>query len=220
MNSVRWLMGTTILAMVVGLNQIPSNAADDNKTNKDNGKSTTSSTEIPPSAFLGVMVEELHPAFASHLSGIGAKGQGLLVESVGTNSPAAKAGVKVHDILMTYDDQKLFSHDQLVKLVGSDKAGREISLGLIREGKTQTVKAQLGERTDGWNHHHGQYMGRPQDGRHGWSGGTRQGQRVSSEQAQSDTDDAVWNTFDSMTLKKLDKDRFPRLSRTPTEMES
>jgi hypothetical protein len=96
--------------------------------------------------YLGVMVEPVPPALTAHLPGLVSKEQGLIVTNVGGDSPAEKAGLKQHDILVTYDDQKLFSFEQLTKLVRGDKAGREVSLGVVRAGKLETVKATLAER--------------------------------------------------------------------------
>jgi serine protease Do len=152
-------------------------------------------------AFLGVAIDEVHPAIASHLPDIESDEQGVLVREVSEDSPAARSGIKKHDILKTYDDQKLFSPEQLLKLVRSDKPGREVTLGLIRKGKTETVKVKLGEHTitaaqqkledsaprslASWLRTWGQ-RGMP---------GSEAGR-------------PNWNSFDSMTLKKLDKDRF------------
>lgn len=152
-------------------------------------------------AFLGVAIDEVHPAIASHLPDVASDEQGVLVREVSENSPAAKSGIKKHDILKTYDDQKLFSPEQLLKLVRNDKPGREVTLGLIRKGKTETVKVKLGEHTvtaaqqqleetsprtvAPWLRMWGQ-RGKP-------------GSEVGRPN---------WNSFDSMTLKKLDKDRF------------
>jgi len=222
MNRNVWWAGATLLGMTLVITQIPCNGADDEKSKNDNGKTATSrengrSTSRDndrPSpndgqrwAFLGVMVEELHPAFGSHLPGSGVKGQGLMVEEVGPDSPAGKAGIKTHDILMKFDDQKLFTPEQFIKLIHSDKPGREVTFGLIREGKPQTVKVTLGERDPKWDPHqfahhpmhHGRQFG------WGWPG---HGQAIHDQQTQSDNDNPHWNSFDSLTLKKLDKDRF------------
>ena len=43
---------------------------------------------------------------------------------VDPGSPADKAGLKSHDILVRYDNQKLFSPQQLTKLVWADQPGR------------------------------------------------------------------------------------------------
>jgi len=215
MKSIRLWSGAAMLGLTLVINQYLS-GADDDKTNKNDGKTTASRDndrasskdsqpkDSQPRAFIGVWVEELHPAFGSHLPGSGVKGQGLMVEDVGNDTPAAKAGIKTHDILMTYDDQKLFTPEQFVKLIHSDKPGREVSLGLIREGKSQSMKVTLGEREAKWDAHHpGMH---PHHGPHfGWPGS---GQGNPGQQTQSDSDNPTWSTFDSLTLKKLDKDRF------------
>ena len=108
----------------------------------------------PPSAgkktvtrhpFLGVAVSSVHPALAANLKDVLSADQGLTVEAVADGSPAAKAGVKVYDILTAYDDQKLFSAEQLSKLVHSDRSGRAVTLEILRNGKLQKDQVTLGE---------------------------------------------------------------------------
>jgi len=178
---------------------------DSNKRQDDNDTKGRNGNNSAPTAFLGLMVEELHPAFATHLPGSAVRGQGLMVEDVGNDSPAGKAGIKAHDILMTYDDQKLFTPEQFVKLIHGDKPGREVSLGVIREGKSQTVKAQLGQRDAKWDHPNAQGHSphHPNFGP-GWPG-HGQGNQQSSH---STGDHPAWSSFDSLILKKLDKDRY------------
>ena len=101
-------------------------------------------------AYLGLSIGDLHPALASHLPNLQSEGQGVTVESVSPNSPGAKAGIREHDILLTYDDQKLFSREQLVKLISHDRPGREVSIRLIRQGKEEVAKITLGERPLNW----------------------------------------------------------------------
>ena len=48
--------------------------------------------------------------------GVLPKGQGVLVVQVTPDTPAAKAGLRPRDILVNYDDQKLYSPEQLIKL--------------------------------------------------------------------------------------------------------
>jgi hypothetical protein len=216
MRGTRWWTGTAVLALtVVGIHNLTLNA-DDDKAKKDNQTTTKQNNDKAtgvnntaagannpePIPFLGLMVEDLHPAFAKHLPGSGMKGQGLMVEDVGKDSPAGKAGIKSHDILMTYDDQKLFSHEQFVKLIHADKPGREVSLGIIREGKSQTVKVQLGQRDPNWDHHYGQSNWPHQ--RQFWPGNQQGIQQTSGH----DNDHPAWRSFDSLTLKKLDDNRF------------
>ena len=95
--------------------------------------------------YLGVAIEPVPPALAAHLPGLVSKDQGLLAAEVAGDSPAAKAGIKEYDILVNYDDQKLFSSEQLTKLVRGDKPGREVTLGIVRAGKLEKVKVTIGE---------------------------------------------------------------------------
>jgi len=217
MKGIRWWAGTAVVALTVLGIQILTLNADDDKTQKDNRAVTkqgndkdtgvndggTAAKNIQPMAFLGVMVEEVHPAFGSHLPGTGVKGQGLMVEDVGKDSPAGKAGIKSHDILMTYDDQKLFTPEQFVKLIHADKPGREVSFGIIREGKSQTVKVQLGQRDAKWDHHPYGHSNWPHQQQF-WHGPNQGPQRTNG----ADNEHPAWNSFDALTLKKLDNNRF------------
>ena len=66
--------------------------------------------------------------------------RGLVVLSVTQNSPAAKAGVEKHDILIFADDKELQDKknlEEIVKLAGEEK--QSFSLGLIRKGKEMTM---------------------------------------------------------------------------------
>src|SRR3569832_2342143 len=120
-----------VAATIVGLLQSVCLAKDDEKLGG------TDSTTTPPAqvkegrVYLGLMIEDLHPAIASHLPGIKSTGQGVLVQRVTANSPAARAGIKEHDVLLTYGDQKLFNHEQLLRLVAADQPGAEVELRLI-----------------------------------------------------------------------------------------
>jgi hypothetical protein len=74
--------------------------------------------------------------------------RGLLVLSVSDDSPAAKAGIKKHDILVFADDKELETKKDLEAVV--EIAGEEnqsFSLGLIREGKELTVEVSPIEKS-------------------------------------------------------------------------
>ncbi len=212
MSGTRYLSVPLLLAIALGSNPLLALAADSDKAANDSSKTSKSRTDESQSndeqhsAFVGVMVEELHPALMKHLPGAGQSGQGLLVESVAADSPAAQAGIKVHDILMTYDDQKLFSVEQFIKLIGSDQIGRELKLGLIREGKPQTVQMKLGERTvKGSESLITEEFGARRAAHPGWFRSLWGGQ---PHRAHLHHAGSAWTQFDSLTIKKLDKGRF------------
>jgi hypothetical protein len=72
---------------------------------------------------------------------------GLLVANVVPNSPAAKAGIKQHDILLRANDADLHEMEDLVNLVISEgeKHG-QITLEVLRKGGRETVYLKPEER--------------------------------------------------------------------------
>jgi len=73
------------------------------------------------------------------------RGTGLVVDYVRPDSPATKAGIKPHDILLRLDDQILVNPPQLAVLVRLHKPGDKVAVTLLREGKEEKVAAELGE---------------------------------------------------------------------------
>lgn len=95
---------------------------------------------------LGLSVAPLHASLGAHLPGVLDKQQGVLVVAVAPNSPAARAGIQSHDILVSYGDQKLFAVEQLIKLVRSDRPGHEVVVGFVHRGKIAEAKVTLDDR--------------------------------------------------------------------------
>ncbi|HEX4130036.1 MAG TPA: PDZ domain-containing protein [Pirellulales bacterium] len=141
-------------------------------------------------AFLGVLVTPVHPSLAAHLRNQLSNGQGLIVEDVMARSPAEKAGLREGDILTTFDDQRLFSPEQLMSLVNADKPDRQVSLGIIRNGEAQKVTATLGEQLH--------YRGLP-NGRTSW--------RAYSRRPQNNRNNDV-ESFDALSITRVGKDKF------------
>lgn len=97
-----------------------------------------------PDHWLGVHCMPADDTLKSHLD----LKQGLVVHHVMPDSPAAKAGVKQHDVLLSLDGKELNDPGQLVKLVGELK-DKEVSLEMIRGGKKQAVKITAAKRPEG-----------------------------------------------------------------------
>jgi hypothetical protein len=70
---------------------------------------------------------------------------GLAVEVVSPDSPAAKAGLKAHDILAKYDDQILCAAVQLSALVKRTGTGNKATLTVLRGGKEMPIEVIVGE---------------------------------------------------------------------------
>lgn len=146
-------------------------------------------------AYLGLGVAPVSPVLASHLEPVLGEGRGVVVAEVSTDSPAEKAGLKPHDILINYDDQKLYSPEQLVKLVRHDKPGSSVTLKILRGGELQDVKVTLGQQAMSPAAQAHQTFRRPLGEQPSRPGGT-------------DMPESQWGTFDSMTLTRLAENRF------------
>lgn len=98
---------------------------------------------VQMAAFLGVQTDHVSESLAWHLNL--APGFGLIVEEVMPGSPAAKAGIRQHDILLRYENQQLVNMDQLQVLVRSGKNGDAVELQLLSQGKQKVITAILDE---------------------------------------------------------------------------
>jgi S1-C subfamily serine protease len=87
--------------------------------------------------------------------------KGALVQAVSAGSPAAKAGIKGGDIsaqvgganialggdiIVKVDGQSVGSADELSAIIGRHKAGDQVKIELIRDGKPKTVNVTLAKR--------------------------------------------------------------------------
>jgi serine protease Do len=73
---------------------------------------------------------------------------GLEITQVYEGEPAAEAGVKVGDVLVTFGTRKVRDIEQLSDLVGRQPPGREVTLQLMRDGEQVELKVKLGIRWD------------------------------------------------------------------------
>jgi len=95
--------------------------------------------------WLGVGVEETTEALTAQLDL--KPGQGLVVDYVPTNSPAALAGLKVNDVLAELDGQMLVDPMQLRKLADMHADGTvfndAVVWGFAEDGASDVVLAQI-----------------------------------------------------------------------------
>lgn len=71
---------------------------------------------------------------------------GLLIVSVEADSPAAKAGLMVGDIVTALDDEAVEAVDELHILLANTKVDSEVAVMLVRGGAVQTASATVGAR--------------------------------------------------------------------------
>lgn len=97
------------------------------------------------SFWLGLECFPLNAALRSHL-GL-ADNDGLIIEQVVPDSPAAKAELKQYDVIVKAGDLKVSSLAALMKAV-EDAQGKELVLEIIRGGKPMTVKSTPAARPE------------------------------------------------------------------------
>jgi beta-lactamase regulating signal transducer with metallopeptidase domain len=69
------------------------------------------------------------------------KDQGIVLEEVGANSAAGKAGLKANDILLELAGKTVSSKiDEFVKMVDAIKANTPVNAVVMRKGKKETIK--------------------------------------------------------------------------------
>ncbi len=83
---------------------------------------------------IGVGVTDLTTQLAKHFG----VEDGLLIEEVRENSPAARAGIKAGDIIVEANSKAVKGQIDLVREVNSKKDG-DVQLTIVRDGKRQTI---------------------------------------------------------------------------------
>jgi serine protease Do len=100
---------------------------------KDNGQVTR--------GWLGVQIQ---PVTSEVADALGLKqAAGALVTEPQPGSPAAKAGVKAGDVVVSIDGTSLKDSRELAQKVGTMSPGSSVRLGVIRDGNAQTINVTL-----------------------------------------------------------------------------
>jgi serine protease DegQ len=92
---------------------------------------------------LGVQIRDVSPEVAATLGLPG--NSGALVAEVNPNSAAERAGIRIEDVIVSVNGKPLRDSGSLKNAIGLLPPGAEVTVGLIRDGREQTVKAVLGE---------------------------------------------------------------------------
>jgi serine protease Do len=101
------------------------------------------------SGWLGIEISEVNADKAKELKL--AETRGVVVESVEPDSPAAKAGLKENDVILSYEGQNVEGTIQFRRLVRETPPGRSIPLSVSRDGSMQSLTVEVGERGSGEN---------------------------------------------------------------------
>ncbi|HUW82600.1 MAG TPA: PDZ domain-containing protein [Phycisphaerae bacterium] len=95
-------------------------------------------------AWLGVVVIPVPPPLADQLN---LDGKGLMVADVAVDSPADRAGLRLHDVLIAADGAEVVGDaEPFIDMVGARRPGDSMDLAMYRGAKKQTLRVELGER--------------------------------------------------------------------------
>jgi S1-C subfamily serine protease len=115
------------------------------------GKVITDNISGPPfelfvggRTYIGVSLANLSPELREHFGA--PKDAGVMVESVQDDSPAAKAGIKVGDIVLSADGDDVKTSADLRSALREKKEGDSVRIEVLRGRSRQTLVATVKER--------------------------------------------------------------------------
>lgn len=122
-----------------------------NETNVDASKGKFRITSRPTGEteqrnFVGIVTEPVPAALAAQLNSMMKSGQGVGVKLVLPDSPAHKSGIKMFDVLTTFNGKAITSSDVLRKFVMDVEKGSQVQFGVIRASKHQVIKVTLTQK--------------------------------------------------------------------------
>ena len=94
--------------------------------------------------YLGVSAQDLTPALAETLKLDDRRG--ALVAEVRPQSPAAKAGIRTGDVIVSVNGEPVEDAHRLTFRVGAIAPGTKLELSILRDGEQKTLRATAAER--------------------------------------------------------------------------
>ena len=92
--------------------------------------------------WLGVVIQEVNKDLAESF-GL-ERPAGALVAQVMDGGPAAKGGLRVGDVILSLNDESIVMSADLPHLVGAIKPGTKAKMGIVRDGKRETLNVVIG----------------------------------------------------------------------------
>ena len=97
-----------------------------------------------PRSYLGVDVRDITSDRVSALKL--REERGVEVTTVDQDAPAGKAGLKEHDVILEFNGVKVESEEQFRRMIRETPSGRNVSLGISRDGSPMNINVQIGDR--------------------------------------------------------------------------
>ena len=72
--------------------------------------------------------------------------RGVEIVQVDQDAPAGKAGLKEHDVIVSFNGTPVESQEQFKRLMRETPPGRTVALNIMRDGQPQAVRVQLADR--------------------------------------------------------------------------
>ncbi|MDP9052869.1 MAG: Do family serine endopeptidase [Acidobacteriota bacterium] len=95
---------------------------------------------------IGIRFQE-NPNIGSLLKVYGAEHGGVFVEKVEPDQPAAKAGIKPEDVIVSINGKPIQKGQDLIDTVADTAVGTSLRMGIIRDKKPITLEVVVGDRT-------------------------------------------------------------------------
>ena len=95
-------------------------------------------------SFLGIGVQEIDNDRAKALNL--REERGVEVTRVEDDSPAAKGGIKMNDVVLEYNGERVEGVEQFMRMVRETPPGREVKLSIARNGSPQQLTMKTGSR--------------------------------------------------------------------------
>lgn len=96
-------------------------------------------------SYLGVYIREVSEDDVKRL-GLSEE-RGALITELPEDGPAADAGLKTDDVIVSWNGSRIESAVQLTRVVGETPAGRSVEVGYVRDGRQRTAKVELADRS-------------------------------------------------------------------------
>ena len=93
--------------------------------------------------YLGISMNDVTPENAGFFNL--PDSMGAIVSQVTGDSPAAKAGIKQGDVLREINGKKMVNGSAVQVVISQTAPGTAVDLGILRDGKAQTLKVTVGE---------------------------------------------------------------------------
>lgn len=96
-------------------------------------------------SYLGVYIREVDEDDVKRLDL--SEERGALIADLPEDGPAAKAGLRSDDVIVSWNGSRIESAAQLTRVVGETPAGRSVEVGYVRDGRQRTADVELTDRS-------------------------------------------------------------------------